>query len=249
MTARAVSETIGFVLAFALVTSMIGITYASGFTGLRTAQQAEKVENMERAFYVLDDNLDDLHRQGAPSRGTEVQLSGGALDFGTPITITVNVTDTSDPSRNASYSMESEPISYVEDRTEIVYSAGAVFRTDGRDTVVLSEPDWLHSDDHAVITFVDTKGESPTIAGGTTLLIVADREFSKLAGEFNVTSGGTVRTNVTVESPRAAAWKQYFQDQGFTPVDADPGDDKVTYQFESDTVYVPKTKIRIEIER
>lgn len=81
---RAVSEVVGFVLTFSLVTMAIAIVFTAGFGGLQDTQQAEQVNNVERAFDVLDTNVQEVQRQEAPSRATEMRLSGGAAGVRRP---------------------------------------------------------------------------------------------------------------------------------------------------------------------
>lgn len=252
MTDRGVSEVLGFVLVFAIVTATIGIVYASGFTGLADVQHAEQLRNMERAFDVLDDNMADLHRRAAPSRATEVKLAGGFIGTGDAVKLTVSVVNTSNASRNDTFLMSANPIVYDDgDGTEIVYSMGGVFRTDDGNTAMLSEPDWVTDSDRAVIPFVVTFPQDAGIGvgGRTKVLLVASHEGSSLNGPFAADGGADVRVNVTVESPRADAWKRYFEDQGYTAIDGDASDDEVTYQFLTDIVYAPKTSIELDIER
>ncbi|MFC7136780.1 hypothetical protein ACFQRB_10335 [Halobaculum litoreum] len=73
---RAQSDAIGFVLVFSLIVLTVGTVYAAGYPALQDLRSDEQLENMERAFEVLDDNVDDMAREGAPSRATEIKLNG-----------------------------------------------------------------------------------------------------------------------------------------------------------------------------
>jgi hypothetical protein len=88
---RGVSEVIGFVLVFSLITMTIAIVSVTGIGGLQDAQQAEQVNNVERAFDVLDDNFDEIQRQQAPNRTTELKLVDGSIGLGEEIEITVRI--------------------------------------------------------------------------------------------------------------------------------------------------------------
>ncbi len=77
-TDRAVSETISFVLVFSLIVASVGAVYAIGVSELEATRDAERIENAQRAFDVLADNVDDV-LEGAPSRGTEVKLAEATL--------------------------------------------------------------------------------------------------------------------------------------------------------------------------
>lgn len=253
MTDRGASEVLGFVFAFALVTATVASVYTIGIAGLQDAQRDEQVHNAERAFDVLADNVADVYRDGAPSRATEISLAGATLSVGEPITVTVEMVNESNPLENATVSMSPRPIVYsgILDST-LVYVAGAVVRTDRDASLMVSEPGYVVTDRTAVVPFVHTyRGDGATsLAGDSTILVVARQQNSKLASELATgTDSGDpdVRVNVTVESPRASAWGRYFESQGFDAVDADSSDGVVTYQFLTDRAFVPETGIEIEL--
>ena len=91
---RGVSETIGFVLVFSLIVLTVGVVLTVGYGGLQDARDAERVNNAERAFDVLADNVEDITHRGAPSRGTEVRLAEASLGAGSPTYL--NVTGVND---------------------------------------------------------------------------------------------------------------------------------------------------------
>lgn len=250
MSDRGVSEVLGFVLVFALVTGTIAIVYATGISGLHDAQQAEKVENVERAFDVLADNVDDLHRTGAPSRGTEVKLAGGSVRVGDPVSVQIRAENSSDPLHNATYVQTVEPIVYEDDDgPSIVYVQGAVLRSQSEGATMLRDPDWIARSNRSVLPQINTYGGDGGISGSGTVLIVTQAGSRTLQPPFTVDAGSTAVVNVTVTSPRAEAWERYFVDQGFDPVDSDPDDGDVTYQFETETLYVPKTSVEVTFNR
>lgn len=251
MNDRAASETVGFVLAFVLVTATVGVVYATGIGGLYDAQRFEQVNNAERAFDVLADNVADVHREGAPSRATELRLGGATLSHGDPVTIRVQVNDTQS-ARNATYAMNARPLVYsgVAD-SELAYASGAVFRSDGDASVMRREPGFVFNSRRVVVPFLVTypRGDARSLSGDATALVVAYRQSADLGGEFDTDSSSDARVNVTVESPRAAAWKRYFEREGLTAVDGDASDGSVTYQFVTDRLVVPETVVEFELKR
>lgn len=247
MSDRGVSETLGFVLVFALITSTIGLVYATGIDGLDDAQAAEKVNNVERAFDVLADNLEDLHRSGTPSRATEVKLSDGELRTGDDVVIQVDVVQVGNLDNNATYVANVEPIVYEDESgSMLLYSGGAVLRANDDGATMLAEPRWLNGSERSVIPLISTYGEGGGLAGDGAVLIVAQRGSRNLR-IFD--PGTTARVNVTVTSPRVAVWKQFMEEQGYDPVDGNVDNANVTYQFETETLYVPKTGVGVSFNR
>lgn len=249
MTDRAVSEVLGFVFAFALVTATVASVYTLGIGGLQDAQRAEQVNNAERAFDVLADNMRDVHRKGAPSRATEISLGGAAVSIGEPITVTVEAENASEPADNVTVRMRPRPIVYsgVADST-IVYVAGAVIRTDGNASVMRSGPGVVASERAVVVPFVHTypASETRSRAGESTVQVVGRLQRSDVAGQFQAGPGHDVNVTVTVESPRAEVWGHYFEQQGFEAVPS-PTAGEVAYRYETDRVYVPRTRIDVEL--
>lgn len=196
---RGVSETVGFVLIFALIATTIAVTFTVGLGGLEDAQLAERDNNVERAFDVLHDNVNDLSRDGAPSRATEIRLGGGELSFENDSTYRINGTGINRSSSTALvYRGAGE--------TEIRYEHGAVIRSDGEGSIMLEEPDVLFGET-TMIGFVDLNWlGTKSVGGDRTVLVRSDR------GDRTAT-GLTGNVRVRVEGPTADAWHRYFEEQ------------------------------------
>ncbi|WP_129115087.1 DUF7289 family protein [Halegenticoccus tardaugens] len=231
---RAVSESLGFVLVFALVVTTTTAVFVLGMGGFEDRQRAERTANVERAFDVLADNLGDVRRYEDPSRATEIRLSGGTLALGDEVTVRVGVYD-------GGYVDEREftlrPIVYRADGTEIAYEGGAVVRTDRGSGIVVSGPAFVDGD--VVLPFVATYADegSTSVGGRDTVLVAAERGARASPETFEPDAGEEVR--VEIESPRADAWADYFEDDdGFADVESSgdevaatvetTGDDRVT---------------------
>jgi len=244
------SEVLGFVLVFALITGTVGIVYASGTNGLAHAQHAEKVTNVERAFDVLADSVQDIYLGGAPSRATEVKLAGGSLSVNDTVTVKVRAEKVGDSDVNATYATKLQPIVY--DDTEgntIVYADGAVLRAGSGGAVMLRDPKWVLRSDRSVVPLVNTYGTGSGIAGSGSVLIVTDGKSRELQQPFDPGPGGVAQVDVTVTSPRVGAWKRFFEDQGLSPVDPSTDYNNVTYRFTTDRLYVTKTGVEVQFER
>jgi len=66
---RGVSDVVGYVLIFSLIVATVGVVTTVGFSTLEDRQDAERVNNVERAFDVFANNMENVYRDGAPSRG------------------------------------------------------------------------------------------------------------------------------------------------------------------------------------
>jgi len=243
---RAVSETMGFVFAFALVTASVGVVYTTGIGGLEDARENEQVTNAVRAFDVLHDNIEDVTREDAPSRATELKLQDASLGYGDPVRIDIQANH-SDVT-NESYAITTRPLVYESSAGTVVFSAGATFRAGEDDAVMRAEPAFVVDDQRSVLPTLITypRGDDSGVAGSTTVLVVAHRQSSQLDGVF-APDGAKANVTVTVESPRASAWARYFEDQGMNPVGDEPNGGEASYYFETDSLLVPQTAVEFEI--
>ncbi|MFC7155116.1 hypothetical protein ACFQPA_06555 [Halomarina halobia] len=249
MSARGQSETLSYVLVFSLVVASTGLVYVGGYGGLQDAQQAEQLDNMGRAFDVLAANLADIHHRNAPSRGTEVYLSGGAIGFDAPVEITVRAVEVGNASNNATFSMNPRPLVYSgQGDTTFVYVSGAVIRTDDEGGVMRIPPGFEVGDDRAVLSFVVTYPQTDeSFSGRSPVLIVGTNRGTGLDGSF--TPSNDTAVSITVDSPRADIWSRYFDREGYTAIDSDASDGSVTYQFTTERLYVYRSVIEFDLKR
>lgn len=256
MSERAVSEVVSFVLVFSLIAVTVGIVYVGGVANLETVRDSEQLDNAERAFDVFDDNVDDITSQGAPNRGTEMKLTDAQLFYGSVTEL--NVT-TADGGSNEPYAVGLRPVIYQADGdTQLVYEAGAVFRTERDGGLLRSEPPVLFGQNRTLIQYVQTRKEAdtPSSVGGdrTVLIRTAGAGQKVLAGR--TTGTHTVTYNVTTE--RTDLWESYLEaeiedagvalDSDTDGYDADPcqiHDGTVVCKFETDRLYVTVTRLDV----
>ena len=199
---RGVSETVGFVLVFALIATTIAVTFTVGLGGLEDAQLAERDNNIERAFDVLHDNVNDLGRDGIPSRATELRLGGGSLTTDASSRLII------ESSTNRELENVSTAVVYRgAGDTEIRYEYGAVIRTDGGGSVMIREPDLLFGD-RTMFGFFDLRPRGDATAGGKRTVLVR----TTLADDRSVSNTGE-SMNLTFEGSTVDAWERYFEDR------------------------------------
>ena len=212
---RAVSEVLGYVLVIGIVTITVGVVMTLGIGGLEAAQQAEQINNMERGFDVLAHNVEELADRNAPTRATELRIATGSLSFGTPTTINVSVDD----ELVREQSVVSEPIVYDSGTgTQIVYDSGAVIRSDGGYSTMLSEPRFIFANDTVLIGGIQTRPTAGTIEStsepGT--MLIRGEYLGTLVESENVEDKEAIVIDVETEYPQA--WERYFRDQSIGSV-------------------------------
>lgn len=245
---RGVSDAIGFVLVFAIIVSTLSVVYVAGFRSLDDAREFERMNNAERAFDVLDDNVEDIVQRGAPSRATEVKLADAALMAGDPVTINVTVRRASDHDLNMSYEFTLRPIVFEAGKSNaVVYSMAATFRESTGGTVMTNQPGMLLSDERVYLPIVQTRFRGgQELQGSLTALIRTSYSTSSVLVS-NTTASDVV---INISTPRADAWRNYFQDSDVSTVDCPDSTNNDTFvscTLQSvDRTYV--TRIAIDYE-
>jgi len=201
---RGISDVIGYVLVFALILGAVVIVSTTGLSELADIRTNEQIDNAERAFDVIAENLGDVYASGAPSRATEIDLASASLSLGTPITM--NVTNGS----TTLLRQQITPIVYEgEARSRIVYEGGAVFRTQDDSGVVLREPPVITAPDGVHVTVVGTRSrQADSVTGGTVRL------RSERASAFLAEYGTEDPLWLNVTSPRWEQWETALQRPG-----------------------------------
>ena len=241
---RGVSETIGYVLIFGIVVIILSTVFITGIAGLETSQAHEQDRNMERAFDVMADNLDDVQSGDAPSRATEVRLGEGSLGLQSASQIRVN--DTSDP--NASTSMGPQPIVHMDGDSEVVYEAGALFRVEGDNVRMIREPRWVVTDDVLVVPFIWTQPVDTrrSVSGPGTFLVVGEQTESSSVTRYGHTDPDTFTVTIEITSPYVEGWEGYLQESGFTEVETVDG--YIKYEAEFRQVNVHHTSVLVGVQ-
>ena len=250
---RAVSEVLGYALVFSLVITTVAIVTVSGFGQLEETRNTEQLNNAERAFDLFSTNMDDITKRGAPSRSTEIRLADAQLDVANPITVSFRGIDDDNPAaNNFSESYEVWPIIYQSESTDsmIVYSGGAVFRSDGGNGIAVQDPSILAENGRITVPLVQTRSDSAQSIGGSTTRIRATRSGSP---ELVVSdSDGTYeKMYMNVTSPRATLWNQMLDDyEGFDcqlNTTATPDKTSCVTETSPDRLHISLVKVDIEV--
>lgn len=222
MSERAVSEVVSYVLVFALIVSAVGIISVSGFASLQDTRNAEQVANAERAYDVMANNIADIYRRGAPGRATEINLGDARISTADNITMSVEVSDDDGSSWESAGSWPIRPIVYTGDEErELVYEAGAVFRTSRDGGIRIRDPPFVVQEDQVLISVVGINRPNAQSLSGSTVLVRArqgqpDQEPSPTTMEYANSSDSITDVRVTIEeTPRFELWRTYFENNGF----------------------------------
>lgn len=237
---RGVSNVVGYVLVFSLITVTIGTVFTVGLAGVEDRQEAARVTNVERAFDIFDDNVRDIQRYDDPSRSTEIRLTGGTLSLAETTRV-----ELSNGSGGVILEREYRSLTYRNDDTTIAYETGAWFRSDGGAAVMRSEPRFVAANNRTTIPIVLLIPDGPrTVSGDKTVQVTASRRSS--TGP-NYADGDTESFELTITSTYAEAWARYFdRTDGFTVTEET--DDRVVVDLTEDgVIYVPRIALDVAL--
>jgi hypothetical protein len=249
---RGVSDVIGFVLIFSLVTATVAIVSVSGFAALENVREAEKINNAERGFDVLADNVEDVYDGGVPSRATELSLKGAQIETAPTVTVNVTARNTT-TSDNITIERTVRPIVWTEpasDGTELVYSLGAVLRAHPDGGIVVRQPPFRLEPNRSVIRIVETTTDRPQAVGGSNVYLRTTRSSDRVIAVQDPPAFDELRLNIT--TPRTDIWERHLDSRpgADCSVVTLPGDDTVTCELGTeDGFYVTVTQVSVEIER
>jgi len=238
MTDRAVSDVVGYVLIFSLIVATVGVVTTVGFGTLDDRQTAEQINNAERAFDVFANNMENVYRDGSPSRATEMRLSGGTLQYGESVNITIQDADNSD----VNHTVQVTPLIYSEGDTEIVYEGGAIIRDDGDGMVMRRAPPFRFDSDRTLLPFIRTTravGDTSVSRDGT-IRVESVRTNINTTTRQQLSEAGDLE--LVVDSPRQEAWNRYLEEQaeevGGTHTDG-------TLAFQTEELSVPRFRVQL----
>jgi hypothetical protein len=216
---RGISQSLGFVLMFAVIVASVGTVTVFGYGQLQEIREGEQLRNAERSLQLVGGNVGEIQDGRTVARTGELDLDRGRLSLvpGSESQLRIRVTGTSGPATVYDEILDVGAIRYRYEDTTVGYEGGAVFRSDGAGmAVVESAPPFVCTDDRAVLPVVTVEGDRDRqLSGGTVTVSVSSNgsaiEFPHNRSGPDSTDG---RANVSVEvveSPFASGWDRYFE--------------------------------------
>lgn len=252
---RGVSSTLGYAFTFSIIILTVLFLLATGFGGLSDARDSAEANNAVKAFDIMSNNIEELYLWDAPSRSTEIQLSGGSVGIRPTETDQTRIdTEIYDPNTDtrSSYSTISYPVVYETTAdTSVIYDAGMIMRVDGSNAALVDSPPLSFTPSRSTLTIVKNRGSAQTGGDSTTLFIAKNRGDSIEMRNATQTSESPLSVEMTIEAPpeRLPAWKSYFESEGLTAVDDTVSDGTIVYEYETDRALVRSVTIGFELDR
>lgn len=233
---RGVAEVMSYIFVFALIAISITIVSVTGVGSLNDARVAEQAGNAATAFDILHNNMADLYTENAPSRATEISLGESEVFFGEAVTVNVTVVEGGDTTVTEH---ETRPIvQRLERGNQVVYEAGAVFRTEREGGITLRTPPFTIRSGTVHVAIPALQSDANRSLGGKASLVRG--EVTNTAVTARDTEGNVDEIIVTVTSPRYERWESYLSEQPGFDCDVDHATNRVTCTRDTglDRVYV-----------
>jgi hypothetical protein len=218
---RGVSETVGFILIFAIVMTGIGLVTLYGYPILLQEQANANIRNMEKNMIVLQSDLNSLTFKNVPYQETTMQVSGGTLFVKGPSSTNqqflINKTD--DQTEFLLNSFSPGEMSYESDdrNTLISLENGAVHKrywSDLTGSAMISDPRWFYDGDTGslVITFIQIYSESQLSQTGigTVQMKVGKLPEYELSIPYDPAEKITITYIPDIQNNYKVAWHNYF---------------------------------------
>lgn len=243
---RAVSDIVGFAVVFGIAVLSIALIYTVGIAALNDLQHSEAMNNADRAFDIVADNMADIHHNGAPARSTELEFPGGQMTVTGQVTINVVVPNASVPNATSV-----TPVSYRRRETGFHYVSGAVIRTDRGQSVFVREPPFRFGGDRTVISFVSTnaRGDTASAGGKGSVQLSARRDPPGSRTRTGTVTNGSddVTFEIHLTSPRFRVWKRYFEREGLAHVETDAANNTVVFEHTTGELHVRETNVGVRL--
>lgn len=205
----AVSETLGYILLFGIVTLSMGVIYAIGYPALQTNMDANVFESAEQNFIVLQSNMERVAFDQTPVKVLKLKLQSSSIAVTNDSSISVTT------SGGDSWNYTTGEIVFSKDEKTITYEMGAVFKKYPREaTVMVSEPPiYVTSFENTRVTnvgIVSVDGNSQMSGKG-----IATVNLRHNSSDMYMSNSAT-DVRLLINSTHALKWEEYLEEMGFS---------------------------------
>lgn len=232
-----VSEVIGFILIFAIMMGGIGLITLYGYPMLLQTKQNADINNMEKTFIVLQNDLKALTFKSVPTREVGVQVNGGVLSIVNDPDDPANIIYLGDELINPGY------LKFTSDDSSVTLYLvnGAVIKQQGVGSVMVAEPRFFVDTDTSSIYIPITKLSSSENSVSGSHLLKFHLDSANIVDSTTATS--SLQIGIPGDSPTLKAWDQYLVSLGASP----PSPQNPKYTIETESFYKKEYPIQVNL--
>lgn len=205
----AVSETLGYILLFGIVTLSMGVIYVIGYPVLQSNMDNNVFESAEQSFVVLKSNMDRVAFDQTPVKVLKMKLQSSSISVDNYSSMTISYDGhTSSP-------INTGEIVFTKDEKELSYEMGGVFKRYSPQAVTMAAKPTIYvtetdEGDITTIGLVKLNGNDYISGKGIATL--------SLHHNSSVLERTTSPEDVTlmIKSRYIPAWERYLEETGFT---------------------------------
>jgi len=233
---RAQSEVVGVVLLLGLTILVTGATVAIGSDAIDSTQQQVESTNAENVLSHVDAKTSLVALGSSESQSIDLPRTDADQYAVHPDDGWVRVRYENSTESVTVVNRSLGAVTYANGDAEIAYQGGAVWRSQGDGTVMVTPPEIHYEDGTLTLPIISMSGS--TNGGGSTMTLTqteastvvypnASRDWT------NPLTEGTVY--VTIQSDYYRAWAQYFRTRTRTDIGVDDSHERVTMRLVEST--------------
>jgi hypothetical protein len=228
----AVSEVIGNLLIFSIVTTSIGLVFVVGGPVVNSAGDWARLDYIQSTFIILQSDINRVAYNQAPFQNTGLKLGGGSLMQGTDNSIT-NIT----VQINGSNVSCSDYIEYTYKGTGIAYINGGVYKKYATGSAQMISAPRIYVLQN--MTYISLYHLSGTISRGGMGNVGLSITYGSTQVDTYCPDAGNNLT-IVLQGEYADVQGRYLEDQGFINISSD------TYSIATDCVTVTQYFVSVE---
>ncbi len=217
---QAVSEAIGFMVLFSLVTLGIALVSLYGYPVLMQQQTSAHERNMEQTMIVLQNDIKSLCYKNVPFKETSLSVGGGSLyahNSGALEHPSQTFTVSYPPGREIIQDFKPGELIYESDAGDamLIIENGAVIKKqeDQSGSVMLAEPRWFYDNDTKTLVINNIEITADGVLSRTGVGVVRMQVSSPEYNETEIDVGATVEIEYKPAPGKfdySTAWRNFL---------------------------------------
>jgi hypothetical protein len=159
---RGVSEVLGYILLFGMVSIALTLVYIYAMPQIQSHQEYTSFKAMEDTISTIKTITELVAYNITPSKSINVRIENGILY----VTNDINVTIETNPQNNPLNNTKLYALVYEIGNNKIILLVDTIFECFGNDCIVISRPRIMNLSGHAYLSFINISGSKALSGSG-----------------------------------------------------------------------------------